>query len=107
MCVIVSTFLIFTFVDQLLLVNVFSQVYYLTHAKKTTMTDFRYKSLRSRKIDNINLTQQLSLPIFTDFRYQSIKITCLLPIRIRITPAGVSRYAEWWEISIPWGNLCY
>ena len=33
-CVIVSTFLIFTFVDQLLLVNVFSQVYYLTHAKK-------------------------------------------------------------------------
>ena len=75
--------------------------------KKTTMTDFRYKSLRSRKIDNIDLTQQLSLPIFTDFRYQSIKITCLLPIRIRITPAGVSRYAEWWEISIPWGNLCY
>ena len=70
-CVIVSTFLIFTFVDQLLLVNVFSQVYYLTHAKKTTMTDFRYKSLRSRKIDNIDLTQQLSLPIFTDFRYQS------------------------------------
>ena len=107
MCVIVSTFLISTFVDQLLLVNVFSQVYYLTHAKKTTMTDFRYKSLRSRKIDNIDLTQQLSLPIFTDFRYQSIKITCLLPIRIRITPAGVSKYAEWWEISIPWGNLCY
>ena len=33
-CVIVSTFLIFTFVDQLLLVNVFSQVYYLTRAKK-------------------------------------------------------------------------
>ena len=82
MCVIVSTFLIFTFVDQLLLVNVFSQVYYLTHAKKTTMTDFRYKSLRSRKIDNIDLTQQLSLPIFTDFRYQSIKITYLLPILI-------------------------
>ena len=75
MCVIVSTFLIFTFVDQLLLLNVFSQVYYLTHAKKTTMTDFRYKSLRSRKIDNIDLTH-------TDFRYQSIKITCLLPILI-------------------------
>ena len=81
-CVIVSTFLIFTFVDQLLLVNVFSQVYYLTHAKKTTMANFRYKSLRSRKIDNIDLTQPLSLPIFTDFRYQSIKITCLLPILI-------------------------
>ena len=73
--VIVSTFLIFTFVDQLLLVNVFSQVYYLTHAKKTTMADFRYKSLRSRKIDNIDLTH-------TDFRYQSIKITCLLSILI-------------------------
>ena len=81
-CVIVSTFLVFTFVDQLLLVNVFSQVFYLTHAKKTTMADFRYKSLRSRKIDNIDLTQQLSLPIFTDFRYQSIKIACSLPILI-------------------------
>ena len=82
MCVIVSTFLVFTFVDQLLLVNVFSQVFYLTHAKKTTMADFGYKSLRSRKIDNIDLIQQLSLPIFTDFRYQSIKIACSLPILI-------------------------
>ena len=34
MCVIVSTFLIFMFVDQLLLVDVFSQLYYLTDAKK-------------------------------------------------------------------------
>ena len=35
-CVIVSTFLIFMFVDQLLLVvvDVFSQLYYPTHAKK-------------------------------------------------------------------------
>ena len=32
--VIVSTFLIFMFVDQLLLVDVFSQLYYLTYAKK-------------------------------------------------------------------------
>ena len=32
--VIVSTFLIFMFVDQLLLVDVFSQLYYLTDAKK-------------------------------------------------------------------------
>ena len=33
-CVIGSTFLIFMFVDQLLLVDVFSQLYYLTRAKK-------------------------------------------------------------------------
>ena len=33
--VIVSTFLLFMFVDQLLLVDVFSQLCYLTDAKKT------------------------------------------------------------------------
>ena len=32
--VMVSTFLIFMFVDQLLLVDVFSQLYYLTYAQK-------------------------------------------------------------------------
>ena len=32
--VIVSTFLVFVFVDQLLFVDVFSQLYYLTDAKK-------------------------------------------------------------------------
>ena len=39
--VMVSTFLIFMFVDQLLLVDVFSQLYYLTDANKnkTTMSD--------------------------------------------------------------------
>ena len=37
------------------------------------MADFRYKSLKSWKIDNTDLTQQFSLSIFTDFRYQSIK----------------------------------
>ena len=46
------------------------------------MADFRYKSIKSWKIDNIDLTQQSSLSIFTDFRYQSIKITWLLPIFI-------------------------
>ena len=34
MCAIVSTFLIFMFVDQLLLVDVFSQLYCLSHVKK-------------------------------------------------------------------------
>ena len=34
MCVIVSTRLIFMFVEQLIFVDVFSQLYYLTHAKK-------------------------------------------------------------------------
>ena len=37
------------------------------------MADFRYKSLKSWKIDNIDLTQQFSLSIFTDFGHQSIK----------------------------------
>ena len=50
--------------------------------QKTRMADFRYISLKSWKIDNIDLTQQFSLSIFTDFRYQSIKITWLLPIFI-------------------------
>ena len=39
-------FLIFMFVDQLLLMDVVSQLYYLTHAKKTTIAVFRYKSLK-------------------------------------------------------------
>ena len=68
------------FVDQLLLVDVFSQLYYLTYAKKTIMSDFRYKRLKLWKIHNIDLTQQFSLSIFTDFRYQSIKIPWLLSI---------------------------
>ena len=45
--VIVSTFLIFMFVDQLLLVDVFSQLYYLTYAKKQQCRTYRYKSLKS------------------------------------------------------------
>ena len=51
---------------------------YRWHAKKTTMADFRYKSLKSWKIDNIDLTQQFGSSIFTDIRYQSIKITWLI-----------------------------
>ena len=70
MCEIVSTFLIFMFVDQLLLVNVFSL---LSNSCQKTMADVRYKSLKSQKIDNIDLIQQFLF--FTDFRYQSIKIT--------------------------------
>ena len=34
------------------------------------------------KIDTIDLTHQFSLSIFTDFRYQSIKITRVLSIFI-------------------------
>ena len=37
--VIVSTFPVFTFVDQLLFVDVFSQLYCLTAAQKTSMSD--------------------------------------------------------------------
>ena len=54
---------------------------------------YRYKSLKSWKIDNIDLTQQFSLSIFTDFRYKSIKITWLLSFFIdtdfyRLTTPG-------------------
>ena len=46
--VIVSTFLIFMFVDQLLLVDVFSQLYYLTqYATKQQCRTYPYKSLKS------------------------------------------------------------
>ena len=40
------------------------------------------KSLKSWKIDSTYLTQQFSFSIFTDFRYQSIKITWFLSIFI-------------------------
>ena len=59
------------------------------------MADIRYKSLKSWKIGNIDLTQHFSLSIFTDFRYQSIKIPWLLPISVdtdfyRLTTPGTS-----------------
>ena len=60
MCVIGSTFLIFMFVDQLLLVDVFSQLYYLTRAKKTTIADFRYKSLKSCNVSQCQFNLPLS-----------------------------------------------
>ena len=50
--------------------------------QKTTMEDLRYQSLKPWKVDNIDLTHQFSLSVLTDFRYQSIKITWLLPIFI-------------------------
>ena len=58
------------------------------------MAGFRYKSLKSWKIDDIDLTQRFSLSIFTDFRYKTIKITWLLPIfidsllRVELIPAN-------------------
>ena len=47
MSVIVSIFFIFMFVEQLLLVDVFSQLYYLTNMPKRTLADFHCKSLKS------------------------------------------------------------
>ena len=49
-CVIVSTFLIFMFADQLLLVDLFSY-----SCPKTTMADFPYISLKPWKIDKNHL----------------------------------------------------
>ena len=47
--------------------GVFSWLHYLTYAKKTKLVDFHYKSLKSWKINNSDLTQQFKLSIFTDF----------------------------------------
>ena len=44
------------------------------------------------KFYNIDLTQQFSLSIFTDFRYQSIKITWLLSIFLDWLPRGWSTF---------------
>ena len=65
----------------------------------------RYKSLKSWEIDNIDLTQQLSLSIFTDFHYQSIKITWLLSIFIdtdfyRLPTPG--RMPMLWKLKTAW-----
>ena len=69
------------FADQLLFVDVLSYLYYHVKKKKI-MADLRYQSVKPWKIDNIDLTQQFGLSILTYFRYQSIKITWLLPIFI-------------------------
>ena len=58
-----------------------------------TTADFRYKSLNSWKIDNIDLTKHFSLSIFTDFRFQSIKITWLLSIFFYCLLRVVVRYS--------------
>ena len=47
---IVSTSLIFMFVDQLLLVDVCSQLYYLIYAIKQQCRTYRYKSLNHEKL---------------------------------------------------------
>ena len=67
--------------------------------QKTTMADFHYKLIKSCKIDNINLTQQSSLSIFTDSHYKSIKINWMLPIFIdtdfyRLSTPGYT-YSSW------------
>ena len=55
---IVSTFLIFMFVDQFCYSWMcFLSCTLLTYAKKQHWRPLRYKSLKSRKIDNIDLTQ--------------------------------------------------
>ena len=88
--VVVSTFLIFMFVDQLLLVDVFSQLHYLTYAKKQQCRAYRYKSLKSWKIDIVDLTQQFSSSIFTYFRYRFRYKNHLIAIDFyRLTTPGI------------------
>ena len=63
--------------------------------QKIRVANFHYKSIKSWKIDNIISIwhSNLNLLIFTDFHYQSIKITWMLPIFIdtdfyRLTTPG-------------------
>ena len=55
-CVIVSKCLIFMFVEQLIFVDVVFSAVLSNSCQKTTMADFRYKSIKSWKVDNIDLT---------------------------------------------------
>ena len=75
--VIVSTFLIFMFVDRLLLVDVFSEVYYLTYAKKQQWrTSVIYLLNHEKSIISIwhsNLVYRFS-PISVNFRLSAIPI---------------------------------
>ena len=48
----------------------------MSERRLLSMADFRYKSLKPWKINDIDLTQQFSLSIFTDFRHQSITLDC-------------------------------
>ena len=97
------------FVDQLLLVDVFSQLYYVTYVNKQQCRTYRYKSIKARKIDNIDLTQQFSPSVSTDFRYQSIKITWLLSIFylywfLSIDHSGCKLEEKWWDLEYDWGQ---
>ena len=61
---IVSTFLIFMFVDQLLLVDVFSQLYYLPYAKKQ-----QRQTYHKNHYNHENQQYQFDTAIlFTDFQ---------------------------------------
>ena len=92
--VIVSTILISYLLISCCSSRVFSAVLFNLCQKKQQCRSYRYKSLKSWQIHNIDLTQQFDLSIFTDFRYQSIKITWLLSIFIdtdfyRLTTPGI------------------
>ena len=71
--------------------------------KKQQCRTYRYKSLKSWKIDNIDLTQQFSLSIFTHFCYQSVKITWLLSIFYRLTTPG---YGQLLAEGDSWTSFC-
>ena len=71
MRVIFSTFLVLMFVGKLLTVRCLCVFSAVLSNLKAAMVDFFYKSFKPRKVNNIDLTQQFSLSIFTNFRYQS------------------------------------
>ena len=76
-CVIVSTFLIFIFANQLLLVDVFSY-----SCPKTTMADFRYISLKPWKIDKNHLITTYFYRLTTPGNLESSKNLDCKTVRI-------------------------
>ena len=71
-CVTVSTFLIFMFVDQLLLVDVFS----LSSTTGISLTPTKQQWWTSViNIVKLNHDKSIFLPIFTDFHFHLTKIT--------------------------------
>ena len=63
------------FVDQLLLEDMFSQLYSLcTNLCQNQQWRASAIHRKNKKNNNTDLTQSFSSSIFTDFRYQSIKL---------------------------------
>ena len=84
MCLIVSTLLVFRQVCWSVVTRGWVSLVVLSNSCQKTQwrTSMTNRWNHEKSIISIDLTQQFSSSVFTDFRYQSIKITWLLPIFI-------------------------